>query len=141
MHKNQTILIGIFLWPFRPLTARHVKKSGFDNGGHGLGIYTVYPEEGSAVHGEIYSYVRHPTYLGSFCAALAFAFFRNNLIALLTALIFLIPVLTAAWLEDKELTERVGEEHRSYIKNTGALFPHKNVGGFLKLLFSFKGDK
>lgn len=134
------IVIGVFLISVRPLTVLHIKKSGFDNVGHGLGIYTVYPEEGAAVSSEIYSYIRHPMYLGSFCAALAFAFFRNNPIALLTALIFLIPVLTAASLEDKEIAERFGEEHREYIRNTGALLPRKNIGRFLKLLFFFKGD-
>ena len=129
------ILIGVFLLSFRPLTTLHIRKSGFDVG-HGLGIYTVYPEEGSVIHGEIYSYVRHPMYLGYFCVALAFAFFRNNLLSLLAALIFLIPVFVAGWLEDRELIERIGEEHKKYIKNTGALFPRKNkIGKFLKLLF------
>jgi len=135
------IVIGVFLLSFRPLTTLHIRKSGFDVVGHGLGIYTVYPEEGSAIHGEIYSYVRHPMYLGYFCVALAFAFFRNNTLSLLTALIFLIPVLIASWLEDKELTERFGDERKKYIKNTGALFPRKNIGKFLKLLFFFKENR
>ncbi len=68
------VVIGIFFLPFRPLTTMHINKSGFDNVGHGLGIFTVYPEEGTRIYGEIYSYIRHPMYLGSFCAALAFAF-------------------------------------------------------------------
>jgi len=134
------ILIGVFLLSVRPLAALHIKKSGFDNVGHGFGIFTVYPEEGTTVSSEIYSYIRHPMYLGSFCAALAFAFFRNNPIAILTALIFLIPVLIAAWLEDKEIAERSGDEYKRYAKNTGTLFPHKNIRRFLKLLFFFKSD-
>ncbi|MDI6889136.1 MAG: methyltransferase [Methanocellales archaeon] len=132
------IVIGVFLIIFRPLTTLHIRKSGFDTVGHGLGIYTVYPEEGTGVSSEIYSYIRHPMYLGSFCATLAFAFFKNNILSLLTALIFLIPVLVAGWLEDKELTKRFGDEHKKYIKNTGALFPCKNIWKFLKLLFFFK---
>jgi len=72
---------------------------------------------------------------------LALAFFRNNILSLLTALIFLIPVLVAVWLEDREMMERFGEEHREYINNTGALFLRKNIGKFLKPLFFFKGDK
>ena len=82
------IIVGALLFSIRPLTAWHVRLSGFDNVGHGLGIYTVFPEEGTLVSSEIYSHIRHPIYLGSFCAALGFAFFRNNLLALLTALIF-----------------------------------------------------
>lgn len=128
------IVIGVFLIIFRPLTTLHIRKSGFDVVGHGLGIYTVYPEEGTAVSSEIYSYIRHPMYLGSICAALAFAFFRNNPIALLTALIFLMP-LVAGWLEDREMIERFGNEYKKYIKNTGGLFPRKNIIRFLKLLF------
>lgn len=129
------VIIGVFLISFRPLTAVHINRSGFDNIGHGLGIYTVHPEEGTAVSSEIYFYIRHPMYLGSFCASLAFALFRNNLLAIFTALIFLIPIFVEIRLEDNEIIERVGEEHKKYIKNTGALFPHKNVGKFLKLLF------
>lgn len=135
------IIVGALLFSIRPLTAWHIRFSGFDNVGHGLGIDTVFPEEGTLVSSEIYSHIRHPIYLGSFCAALAFAFFRNNLLALLTALIFLIPVLNEARLEDKEMMERFGEEHRKYLKNTGALFPHKNIGKFMRLLFFLKADR
>jgi len=119
----------------------HILKAGFDNIGHGLGVYTIFPEEGTRVFSEIYSYIRHPMYLGYFCAALAPAFFRNNILSLLTALIFLIPVLVAVRLEDREMIEKFGEKHREYINNTGALFPRKNIGKFLKLLFFFEGDK
>jgi len=77
-------------------------------------------------------------YMGSFCAALGFAFLRNNVIALLTALIFLIPTLIETRLEDNEMIKRTGEKHREYIENTGALFPRKNVIQFFKLLFSGK---
>ena len=135
------IIIGVFLISIRPLTTLHILKAGFGNIGHGLGIYTIFPEEGTRVFSEIYSYIRHPMYLGYFCAALALAFFRNNILSLLTALIFLIPVLVAVRLEDKEMMERFGEKHREYINNTGALFPRKNIGKFFKLLFFFKGDE
>lgn len=133
-----SLVLGVFFLLFRPLTAIHINRSGFDNIGHGFGIYTVYPEEGPPVFSEIYFHIRHPMYLGSFCAAIGFAFLRNNVMALLTALIFLIPILIEVRFEDSEIIERVGEEHKEYIKNTGALFPHKNVGTFLKLLFFLK---
>jgi len=130
------VVIGVFLISFKPLTALHIKKSGFDNIGHGLGIYTVYPEEGTGVFSEIYFYIRHPMYLGSFCAALGFAFFRNNTLALFTALIFLIPLISKIRFEDEEMIGRFGEEHRKYIKSTGAMFPKpKKLGKFLKLMF------
>ena len=78
---------------------------------------------------------------GYFCAALAPAFFRNNILSLLITLIFLIPVLVAVRLEDREMMERFGEKHREYINNTGVLFPRKNIGKFLRILFFFKGDE
>lgn len=133
------VVIGVFFLLFRPLTVMHITKAGFDSIGHGFGIYTVYPEEGPHVSSEIYSYIRHPMYLGSLCAALGFAFLRNNVIALLTALIFWIPALIETRLEDNELIKRYGEEHRKYIQSTGALFPRKNVTGFFRLLFSRGG--
>ena len=130
-----SLVLGVFFLLFRPLTAVHINRSGFDNIGHGFGIYTVYPEEGPPVSSEIYFYIRHPMYLGSFCAAVGFAFLRNNVMALLTALIFLIPIFVEIRLEDSEIIERVGEEHKDYIENTGALFPRRNVVKFLKFLF------
>lgn len=129
------VVVGVFFWSIRLLTTIHITRAGFDNIGHGFGIYTVYPEEGPRVSSEIYSYIRHPMYLGSFCAALGFAFLRNNVIALLTALIFLIPTLVETRLEDNEMIRRTGKVHREYIENTGALFPRKNVIQFFKLLF------
>jgi protein-S-isoprenylcysteine O-methyltransferase Ste14 len=53
---------------------------------------------------------------------------------------FLIPVLVEVHFEDSELVRRSGDEHRHYIKNTGALFPHRDVAGFFKLLFLGKDD-
>lgn len=133
------VIISVFFLSFRPLTARHISKSGFDNIGHGFGIYTVYPEEGPLVSSKIYSYVRHPMYLGSVCVTIGAAFLRNNVLALLTALIFLVPTLVEIHLEDNELIRRGGEEHRKYIKNTGALFPRRNVLKFFTFLFLEKG--
>jgi protein-S-isoprenylcysteine O-methyltransferase Ste14 len=74
-------------------------------------------------------------YVGSFCAAVGFAFLRNNMTALATALVFLIPILVEVHFEDSELVRRSGDEHRHYTTNTGALFPHRDVAGFLRFLF------
>ena len=133
------VVTGVFFLSFRYVTMIHISRAGFDTIGHGFGIYTVYPEEGPLVYGEIYSYVRHPMYLGSICAALGFAFLRNNVIALLTALIFVVPAVVEIHLEDNELLERYGDNRRKYIKNTGALIP-RNVIGFFRLLFLGRSD-
>lgn len=95
------VIIGAFLVSIHLLVGLHMRLSGFDVGGYNLEIYTVFPEEGTSISSEIYSYIRHPGCLGFLCVVLGFAFFRNNLSALLTALIFLIPVLNTARLEKR----------------------------------------
>jgi protein-S-isoprenylcysteine O-methyltransferase Ste14 len=72
------------------------------------------------------------------CGTIALAFFRNNGIALLVSLLLLIPSLAAGYMEDRELIQRAGEEHRAYVRSTAALVPVKRLPGFLKLLVSFK---
>ena len=106
---------------------------------HGLSIYLLFPEEGTRVSKDIYSYLRHPGYAMLIYMALGFALLRNNLLAILTALIYVIPNFLEIKLEDKELIERFGEEHRRYISETPAIFPRlEDIGGFAKLLFGGK---
>lgn len=135
------VILGLLLLSIRPLTTLHIQRSGFDNVGHGLGIYTVYPEEGTVVSSEIYSYIRHPMYLGSLCAAVAFGLFRNNAVAILVSLLLLVPIVIEVGLEDREMIERCGEGKREYIQRTGALFPKPGKAWtFLKLLLFLEGQ-
>ena len=120
------------------LTEVQIEKSGFDVTTHGMDIFTIFPEETDPVHGEIYSFIRHPLYFALMCISLSFAFFRNSLTAILASMIFLVPMLVAIYQEDRELVERYGEVHQEYIKKTGALLPTKRPLGFLKILFSRK---
>ena len=128
------IFIGILLLLLAILTEVQIEKSGFDVTTHGMDIFTVFPEETPPVHGEVYSFIRHPLYFSLLCLSLCLAFFRNNLMAILVALIFLIPILTAIYLEDRELVERYGDVHRDYIKRTAAIIPWKRPMGFLRLM-------
>ena len=123
------------------LTESQIEKSGFDVTTHGMDIFTIFPEETEPVHGEIYSFIRHPLYFALMCISLSFAFFRNNLMAILTSLIFLIPILTAIYQEDRELIERYGDVHREYMGSTGAILPSKRPLGFFKLLVSRKSNE
>jgi hypothetical protein len=102
---------------------------------HGMDVYTMFPEEATLVYGEIYGFIRHPLYLSLTCGCISLALFRNNAIALLTALLQLIPALVAGYWEDRELIARVGDRHREYIQRTAALIPLNRLGGFLKLVF------
>lgn len=103
---------------------------------HSLSIYLFFPEYKSRVSRGIYSYLRHPSYAMGIYICFGFALLRNNLLAILTALTFAIQHSLVVKLEDEELIERFGEEHRRYIKGTPAIFPRlKDIGGFTKLLF------
>lgn len=128
---------GTFLIFMRFLFEWHIHKSGFDEIGHGLGIYMVFPQEAQRVNSQIYAYIRHPMFAGDFCLALGFALLRNNLLAVIVALICVVPFLVEARLEDEELVNRFGEEHKYYIRKTPAIFPRvRDVGKFLRFLFS-----
>jgi protein-S-isoprenylcysteine O-methyltransferase Ste14 len=126
---------GALLLALTALTGIHIERAGFHEMTHGMDIYTVFPEETTVVHGEIYGYIRHPLYFALTCGTFALAFFRNTPLALLVALLQLIPALAAGYMEDRELIERSGETHRRYVQKTAMLFPLRRLGSFLKLLF------
>lgn len=130
---------GLFLL-LMMLTNLHIERAGFHMITHGMDVYTVFPDEATVVYGEIYGYIRHPLYFALTCGCLGLGFLKNNAVALVVALLQVIPALAAGYMEDRELIERVGEEHRDYIARTSALVPIKRLGSFLKLLF-FLGEE
>jgi protein-S-isoprenylcysteine O-methyltransferase Ste14 len=130
------ILFGVVFLVLFALTSVHIERAGFQMVTHGMDVYTVFPEETTVVHGEIYGYIRHPLYLSLLCGSIALAFFRNNGLALLVALLQLIPALAVGYMEDRELVERAGDAHREYIKKTSALVPVRRLGEFLRFLVS-----
>ncbi len=135
------IILGIFFLVIRFLFESHIHHSGFDEVGHGQGIFSMFPEEGYRVSSEINSYIRYPMYAGNFCMAIGLALFRNNWLALLVGVISFLPLLLAARLEDKELIRRFGAQHQQYVHDTHMFFPRgKDLGRFVKLLFS-RGKK
>jgi protein-S-isoprenylcysteine O-methyltransferase Ste14 len=129
------IALGLILLLLFLLASIHIERAGFSTMTYGMDLYTVFPEEAPPVYGEIYGYVRHPLYFSLICGSLGLAFFRNNGLALLVSSLQLIPALTAAHLEDREMIEREGKTHRQYVQHTSAIVPLRRLGGFLKLLF------
>lgn len=127
--------LGILLLLLSLLTNIHIERAGFHMTTHGMDVYTVFPDEATVVYGEVYMYIRHPLYFALTCGCLGLALLRNNPVALVVALLQLIPALAASYMEDRELIQRVGEGHKKYIKHTAALIPVRSLGGFLKLLF------
>jgi protein-S-isoprenylcysteine O-methyltransferase Ste14 len=133
------IPLGMFLIMFGLLIrGSAMTGSGFSLG-HAFGIYLVFPEDGTLVDKEVYAYLRHPLSAGVISIAIGFGLFRNSMLAILTALIYLLPILVQMKLEDDELIERFGDAHRHYMVETGALFPSwRDSGRLLKLIF-FRG--
>jgi protein-S-isoprenylcysteine O-methyltransferase Ste14 len=131
------IPLGLFLIVFGLLLrASAMKGSGFSIS-HAFGIYLVFPEGGRLIHQKVYAYLRHPLSAGVFCIAIGFGFLRNNLLALVTALIYLLPILVEMKLEDDELIERYGETQIRYMRETRALLPQRHdFGRLLKFVFT-----
>ncbi len=128
-------LFGLLLLSVALLSQRPAVTGGFDLASD-FWVYTVFPEEGSRFDSGVYAFLRHPHYASGLCSALGFALLRNNLLALLAALLNIVPILVLIRDEDRELVKRYGEEHRCYIRETPALFPHlRDIEGFAKLLF------
>ena len=129
--------LGLFLVVFGLLIRRSAMTGSGFSVGHAFGVYLVFPEDGILVDKEVYAYLRHPLSTGVICIAIGFGFARNSVLAILTALIYLVPTMVEMKLEDDELIERFGDAHRRYMKETRALFPRwQDVGRFLKLVFS-----
>jgi protein-S-isoprenylcysteine O-methyltransferase Ste14 len=130
------VALGVVCLVLLLLINLRMEQAGFHDVTHGMDIYTVFPEETTVVHGEIYAYVRHPLYVSLLCGTVGLALFANNVVAILTALLFLIPCLAVGRMEDAELVEREGEAHRDYIERTAALVPVRRLGAFLWFLVS-----
>lgn len=127
--------LGVVFLVLMMLSNLHIERAGFHMTTHGMDIYTVFPEEATVVVGEIYGYIRHPLYFALTCGAIGLGFLRNNTVALVVALLQLIPALAAGYMEDRELIDRVGDEHKEYIEQTAALVPVRRLGSFLRRMF------
>ena len=133
-----SICFAVFFIIMFILVSIHIERAGFKVITHGIDIYTIFPEETTIVRGEIYGYIRHPLYLSLTCGCFGLAFIANNLIAIVAALIQLIPCILVGKMEDKELIKRDEASHREYITSTALIFPFRRILGFFKLLFLFR---
>jgi protein-S-isoprenylcysteine O-methyltransferase len=71
-----------------------------------------------------YHYVRHPTYTGALLAFVGLGFCFGNW---LTILFLTVPIIGAflwrIWIEERALTETLGEDYRAYMRRTKRLIP------------------
>lgn len=72
-----------------------------------------------------YKMLRHPLYLGNFLAGLGFALFVNfwPLVVLFVA-VFSVVYYKKMRLEEAFLTEKFGDEYRTYMQNTPRIIPN-----------------
>lgn len=130
------VALGLALLLLFLLATIHIERAGFAVVTYGIDLYTLFPEEATPVYGEIYGFIRHPLYFSLICGSLGLALLRNNAVALLVSTLQLIPALSAAYMEDRELIQREGQAHRDYIQRTTAIVPLRRLRDFFKLLFS-----
>jgi protein-S-isoprenylcysteine O-methyltransferase Ste14 len=84
-------------------------------------VYVYFPEESEIQEHEIYSVIRHPTYLGGILLGIAGLFFRFSVYSFVIGFLFFLVFRLQAWKEEKELVERFGEGFIEYQKNVPAL--------------------
>jgi protein-S-isoprenylcysteine O-methyltransferase Ste14 len=98
-------------------------------------VYLYFPEESEIQDHEIYSVIRHPTYLGGIFLGAAGLFFRFSVYSILLSLVIFLVFRLQIWKEEKELVERFGEGFIEYQEKVPALFirPSK-VREFFKFL-------
>ncbi len=97
-------------------------------------VYLYFPEESEIQNHEIYSVVRHPTYLGGIILGAAGLFFRFSVYSILTFLLVFLVFRLQIWKEEKELVERFGEGFIEYQKKVPALLVRPSK---LKAYFRF----
>ncbi|MFX1342171.1 MAG: methyltransferase family protein [Promethearchaeota archaeon] len=85
-------------------------------------IYLYYPTESQIQQHEIYSVIRHPTYLGVLLFAMGGLWLRISVYSLVLFVILLLGFMTHIFLvEEKELRERFGKDFIEYQKRVPAL--------------------
>ncbi|MFW9794228.1 MAG: methyltransferase family protein [Candidatus Thorarchaeota archaeon] len=85
-------------------------------------VYLYFPEESEIQEQEIYSVIRHPTYLGGILLGLASLFFNFSVYSILIGLVVILVFRLQIWKEELELVERFGEGYIEYRKKVPALF-------------------
>jgi protein-S-isoprenylcysteine O-methyltransferase Ste14 len=85
-------------------------------------VYLYFPEESEIQEHEIYSVIRHPTYLSGIILGAAGLFFRFSVYSIILSFFVFLVFRLQIWKEEKELVERFGEGYIEYRKKVPALF-------------------
>ena len=84
-------------------------------------VYLYIPEESEIQEHEIYSVIRHPTYLAGILLGIAGLFFRFSVYSIFMGLLVFLVFRLQIWKEEKELIERFGEGFIEYQEKVPAL--------------------
>lgn len=108
------------------LVLRALQSAGLDTI---LGVYIYYPNEGRQLGDSAYTVIRHPLYAALDRLALAFGLLNGSAYALLLAVLF-VAVWHPIWygLEERELTDRFGQDYEAYARRIPAVIPQGLAG-------------
>jgi len=99
-------------------------------------MYLIFPEDSRKLEGGLYSFIRHPNYLGRGIIALGIGVFANNILAISLCLIHFSFFYILSLIEDWELVNRFGVDFIEYKKMVPAMIPRfRNWKIFLKMIF------
>ncbi len=99
-------------------------------------LYLYFPEESEIQNHEIYSVIRHPTYLAGVFLGIAGLFFRFSVYSIFLGIVIFLVFRLQIWKEEKELVERFGDGYQEYREKVPALLvrPGK-LGAFFRFIF------
>lgn len=81
-------------------------------------------EDQKLITDRVYSYIRHPLYLGEISRNLGFALFFSSLYGLAIMIIANLFLVIRIQIEENMLIEKFGKDYKEYIKKTYKLIPY-----------------
>ena len=84
--------------------------------------FSITPEVRGFVVSGLYSFVRHPMYLGGFISAAGFVLLRLNIFSIVVYVVFLVTQMWRARFEEQLLVKEY-PDYEKYLKKTSAFFP------------------
>jgi len=125
----RVVLSGIFLILALLVVRSSVLTFGVD---YMTVVYLYFPEESELQEHEIYSIIRHPTYMAAILIGFAGLLFRFSVYSILLFAIFYLIFILQIRREEKELIERFGDGYREYMESVPAL--HVRPGDLKKFV-------
>lgn len=101
-------------------------------------VYWSKFRKGRAVTGDLYSFIRHPQYVGLAITGAGAAIVWPRFLVLVTLVLMIFMYLLLAEWEEQMCVSRFGDDYRDYQRRTGQFFP-KRLGELLPRLMPASG--